>query len=101
MTKTTKWNSTTTIRRRFRSDSKWAADPESITGEGLLTFVNDDLFPTLSELQSADDDQRLFFIPEIFIINRRLGEIMLDPACGTGRLLTADAGSIAGGVWVS
>ena len=28
----------------------WAADPEGMTGEGLLSFVNDDLFPTLKEL---------------------------------------------------
>ena len=30
---------------------EWAADPEGITGEELLTFVNGDLFPTLKELQ--------------------------------------------------
>ena len=28
----------------------WAADPEGITGEDLLAFVNDDLFPKLGEL---------------------------------------------------
>ena len=28
----------------------WAADPEGITGEELLNFVNDDLFPTLKGL---------------------------------------------------
>ncbi|MFZ1415291.1 MAG: class I SAM-dependent DNA methyltransferase [Defluviicoccus sp.] len=28
----------------------WAADPEGITGEELLAFVNGDLFPTLKEL---------------------------------------------------
>ena len=28
----------------------WAADPEGITGEELLTFVNDDLFPALKNL---------------------------------------------------
>ena len=31
----------------------WAADPEGITGEELLNFVNDDLFPALKELPSA------------------------------------------------
>ena len=31
----------------------WAADPEGITGETLLDFVNDDLFPTLKGLSSA------------------------------------------------
>ena len=29
----------------------WAADPEGITGEALLDFVNEDLFPTLKELR--------------------------------------------------
>ncbi len=29
----------------------WAADPEGITGEALLAFVNDDLFPALKNLQ--------------------------------------------------
>jgi type I restriction enzyme M protein len=28
----------------------WAADPEGITGEALLAFVNDDLFPALKDL---------------------------------------------------
>ena len=28
----------------------WAADPEGITGEALLDFVNDELFPALKEL---------------------------------------------------
>ena len=34
---------------RWRS---WAADPEGITGEELLDFVNGDLFPSLKELPS-------------------------------------------------
>lgn len=29
----------------------WAADPEGITGEALLSFVNGELFPALKELQ--------------------------------------------------
>jgi type I restriction enzyme M protein len=28
----------------------WAADPEGITGDELLDFVNDELFPQLKEL---------------------------------------------------
>ncbi len=28
----------------------WAADPEGITGEKLLAFVNDELFPALKKL---------------------------------------------------
>ena len=31
----------------------WAADPEGITGEELLTFVNDDLFPALKSLSAS------------------------------------------------
>ena len=31
----------------------WASDPEGITGETLLAFVNDDLFPTLKTLPVA------------------------------------------------
>ena len=32
---------------------KWAADPEGITGEELLNYVNDKLFPRLKQLPSA------------------------------------------------
>jgi hypothetical protein len=31
----------------------WAADPEGITGEELLTFVNDKLFPALKNLSDS------------------------------------------------
>jgi type I restriction enzyme M protein len=31
----------------------WAADPEGITGDGLLDFVNNDLFPTLKDLSAT------------------------------------------------
>ena len=37
------------VHLRWRS---WAANPEGITGEELLTFVNGDLFPQLKELPS-------------------------------------------------
>ena len=40
------------IPRRYRW-SVWAADPEGITGEALLDFVNADLFPSLKELPAA------------------------------------------------
>jgi type I restriction enzyme M protein len=36
---------------RWRS---WAADPEGITGEGLLDFVNNNLLPRLKSLAGAD-----------------------------------------------
>ncbi len=29
----------------------WAADPEDITGETLMAFINDELFPALKNLQ--------------------------------------------------
>ena len=31
----------------------WAADPEGMTGDALMSFVNDELFPTLKELPVA------------------------------------------------
>ncbi len=37
-------------RLRWRA---WAADPEGITGDALLDFVNDDLFKTLKELPAT------------------------------------------------
>ncbi|PVE22299.1 DNA methyltransferase [Microvirga sp. KLBC 81] len=33
----------------------WAADPEGITGDTLLTFINDELFPRLKNLQITGD----------------------------------------------
>jgi type I restriction enzyme M protein len=38
----------------------WAADPEGITGEVLLSFINDDLFPKLKELpiEGVDSPRR-------------------------------------------
>ena len=33
----------------------WAADPEGITGDELMTFVNGDLFPKLKALSVAGD----------------------------------------------
>ena len=38
------------IPKRFRWRA-WAADPEGITGEALLTFINNDLFPALKNLR--------------------------------------------------
>jgi len=37
----------------------WAADPEGITGDDLLTFINTDLFPTLKELPPATPRARV------------------------------------------
>jgi len=62
------------LRDKFRSPlperlrwRTWAADPEGITGEELLEFVNGDLFPTLKGLDA--DEQRSprgFVVREVF-----------------------------------
>jgi type I restriction enzyme M protein len=44
----------------------WAADAEGITGDDLLDFVNNQLFPTLKNLQPAPHDQRGFVIRSVF-----------------------------------
>ena len=45
----------------------WAADDEGITGDELLNFVNNRLFPTLKELSFApDSDPRGFIVQELF-----------------------------------
>ena len=133
----------------------WAANPEGVTGEALLDFVNNELFPTLKELAPSATDARGLVVREVFgdaynymksgtllrqVINKineidfnsstdrhlfgdiyeqllkslqsagnagefytpravtelmveltdpRLGERVLDPACGTGGFLTA------------
>jgi type I restriction enzyme M protein len=45
----------------------WAADDEGITGDALLGFLNNDLFPTLKELPfGPGDDPRGFIVKEVF-----------------------------------
>jgi len=45
----------------------WATDKQGITGEELLTFVNDDLFPHLKNLSAAIDiNPRGFVVKEAF-----------------------------------
>ncbi|MEC8482512.1 MAG: type I restriction-modification system subunit M N-terminal domain-containing protein, partial [Pseudomonadota bacterium] len=45
----------------------WAADPEGITGEELLDFVNDDLFPDMKALNAPRDlNPRGFVVKEAF-----------------------------------
>ena len=51
--------------RRYRSPiparlrwRAWAADPEGITGDALLSFVNDELFPALKDLPATSGDRR-------------------------------------------
>ena len=44
----------------------WAADTEGITGDELLDFVNNQLFPTLKNLTPPANDQRGFVIRSVF-----------------------------------
>ena len=37
----------------------WAAEDEGITGDELITFIEDDLFPSLQELETGDDRRAL------------------------------------------
>ena len=50
---------------RWRS---WAADPEGITGDELLTFINGDLFPALKNLSTAGklEDHRRRVVKDVF-----------------------------------
>jgi type I restriction enzyme M protein len=51
-------------RLRWRN---WAADPEGITGDELLEFINNDLFKNLKDMSFAPDaDPRGFIIREVF-----------------------------------
>lgn len=45
----------------------WASDPEGITGDELLNFVNNKLFKQLKELKfNQSDDPRGFIVKEVF-----------------------------------
>src|SRR6266487_152819 len=44
----------------------WAANPEGITGETLMAFVNNELFPTLKELQVAGAGDRRQVVRDVF-----------------------------------
>jgi len=35
----------------------WAADEDGLTGDELITFINDELFPVLKTIEPADTDQ--------------------------------------------
>ena len=51
-------------RLRWRT---WAANPEGMTGEELVDFINNDLFKTLKNLSyGPDDDPRGFIVKEVF-----------------------------------
>ncbi|MBF0220344.1 MAG: SAM-dependent DNA methyltransferase [Gammaproteobacteria bacterium] len=47
----------------------WAADDEGITGDELISFVNDQLFPTLANLDLSTGNRRALLIHEVFADN--------------------------------
>jgi type I restriction enzyme M protein len=53
------------IPKRFQWRT-WAADPEGVTGEELIGFVNDELFPKLKELPGAGSDGRRRVVRDVF-----------------------------------
>jgi type I restriction enzyme M protein len=53
------------IPKKFQWRS-WAADPEGMTGETLLEFVNDELFPSLKELSGTANDGRRRVVRDVF-----------------------------------
>ena len=53
------------IPERFQWRS-WAADPEGITGEELLTFINAELFPALKNLQTDPAGVRGRVVRDVF-----------------------------------
>jgi type I restriction enzyme M protein len=44
----------------------WAADPEGITGDALMAFVNGELFPKLKELPSTGTGDRRRVVRDVF-----------------------------------
>jgi type I restriction enzyme M protein len=44
----------------------WAADPEGITGEALLAFVNNELFPKLKAVQPSGSGDRRRVVRDVF-----------------------------------
>ncbi len=44
----------------------WAADPEGMTGDALMTFINDELFPKLKELPGTGQNGRRRVVREVF-----------------------------------
>ena len=44
----------------------WAADDEGLTGDNLLDFVNNDLFPTIKELQVTSPKDKANIVKSVF-----------------------------------
>ena len=53
------------IPKRFRW-STWAANPEGITGEELMSFINTEMFPKLKELKPSKDNHRANVVRSVF-----------------------------------
>ena len=45
---------------------KWAADPEGMTGDALMAFIDDELFPALKELPGTANNGRRRVVREVF-----------------------------------
>jgi type I restriction enzyme M protein len=58
-----KYRSPIPVRLRWRA---WAADPEGITGDALLTFINNELFPQLKLLPVAGASERRRVVRDVF-----------------------------------
>ncbi|WP_019123905.1 type I restriction-modification system subunit M N-terminal domain-containing protein [Brevibacillus massiliensis] len=44
----------------------WAANDEGMTGDELLEFVNNELFPALKELSDVEEGSRGYLVREVF-----------------------------------
>ena len=44
----------------------WAANPEGITGDALMVFINDELFPALKDLPGVPQDGRRHVVRDVF-----------------------------------
>lgn len=44
----------------------WAADDEGITGDELLDFINNKLFPQLKNLETSADDKKAVLVKDLF-----------------------------------
>ena len=49
--------------------AKWAADNEGMTGDELLKFVDQNLFPTLSNIDLSNGNKRALLVHEVFANN--------------------------------
>jgi len=58
-----KYRSPIPVRLRWRA---WAADPEGTTGDALLTFINNELFPQLKLLPVAGASDRRRVVRDVF-----------------------------------